>query len=204
MADKFELIVISPPGDLPGEVDFVSRFFEKGLERYHLRKPLWEPEQAEKFLRSIPEIYHPRIVIHSHFALADKYTLKGIHLNEENKKKPSLQKNHQVVSASFHSFEEVKAERFAYQYVFLSPIFDSISKLRHHAAFDLKSLGENILAWRRQNPSAIKIFALGGITLANIEIARSNGFSGVAVIGSVWNAENPVKAFTQLREAILV
>ncbi len=202
MPDKFELIVISPVSYLSSEADIVTKLFEQGLEGFHLRKPLWESWQAEEFLRSIPEIYHRHIVIHNHFDLVNKFALKGIHLNKENKRKFDLLKKYSVISASFHSFEEIKEEHFDYEYVFLSPVFDSISKSGHKAAFDLKSLAENIRLWHAKKPLAIKIFALGGINPQNLKIASSNGFSGAAVIGSVWNETDPLKAFTALQQAL--
>jgi thiamine monophosphate synthase len=43
-----------------------------------------------------------------------------------------------AISGSFHSWEEIRANRFPYTYVFISPVYDSISKAGYKAAIDSK------------------------------------------------------------------
>lgn len=203
MADKFKLIVISSPVDIPGETSRVIQLFENGLEYFHLRKPLWLPWQTDGFVNAIPEPYRHRIVLHRHFDIVGKRALKGIHLNEQNKMKPELLNAHPVVSASFHSVADIAGNQYPYEYVFLSPVFDSISKKGYKAAFDLQSLSVEIRSWQNKNPLRPNIIALGGVGPANIEIVKNCGFGGAAVIGSVWNEADPIKAFRALQQVAL-
>ena len=86
-----------------------------------------------------------------------------------------------TVSGSCHSFEEVLEARFC-DYVFLSPIFDSISKAGYKQGFtseQLQDAKERMIINER-------VIALGGITADNIYIVRAYGFGGVAVLGSLW------------------
>jgi len=204
MAHEFKLIVISSPVDLPGEISRIIQLFENGLGHFHLRKPLWHPWQTDEFVTAIPKGYRNRIVLHAHFHIAGKQVLKGIHLNEQNKIKPDLLTTYPVVSASFHSIEDIRRNQFPYEYIFLSPVFDSISKNGHKAAFNLQSLQAELKALQNQNRISASIIALGGVEPANIEIVKQSGFSGAAVIGSVWNAADPVKAFDALQRAVLI
>ena len=202
MLQQFKLMVISSPTDLPGEISNIIQLFENGLQHFHLRKPMWEPWQAEEFLRAIPAIYHPHIVLHSNFLFTNKFPLMGIHLNEENKKNLHLFEKYKVVSGAFHTIEEIRENTVPYRYIFLSPVFDSISKPGYQSTFEPKQLQLDLkeLRSRRNQPPAI--IALGGISVDNIELTRQLGFSGAAVIGSVWNEVHPLKAFLVLQRCI--
>ena len=67
-------------------------------------------------------------------------------------------------------------------YVFLSPIFNSISKQGYASAFTPKALFEA----KQKGIINEKVVALGGITAANINKIKSYGFGGVALLGDVW------------------
>ena len=82
---------------------------------------------------------------------------------------------------SRHSIKEL--ENIAdYEYVFLSPIFDSISKTGYIHAFT----SEDLLNAKSAGLINKQVIALGGINAENIPIARQYGFGGVAVIGALW------------------
>jgi thiamine-phosphate pyrophosphorylase len=68
--------------------------------------------------------------------------------------------------------------------IFLSPIFNSISKVGYKSNFPEQELAEQM---RNIPPDyKIRIIALGGITPQNIAQLQHLGFGGVAVIGSLW------------------
>lgn len=122
--------------------------------------------------------------MHDHFYLKEEFNLKGIHLNSRNPKAPEGYKGH--LSRSLHSLDELRNERKDYDYVFLSPIFDSISKSSYHAAFDeatLKQAHEEGLIDKN-------VMALGGITIDNMNKIREYGFGGVVILGDLWNRFN--------------
>jgi thiamine-phosphate pyrophosphorylase len=202
MPRQFDLMVISSPTDLPVEVNTVIQFFENGLEYFHLRKPHWEPWQMSEFLKAIPVQYHARIIIHSAFQLAEKYSVKGIHLSEGNRKHAELFKKYKLVSGAFHSFDEIRGNSVAYDYIFLSPVFDSISKPGYKAGFNLNDIASRIKNLREEKPHSPKIIALGGISSENIGLVKQAGFAGAAVIGTLWSEGEPLKAFSGLQRSI--
>ena len=51
------------------------------ISRVHLRKPEATAAQMEEIVRLIPEELYSRISLHSHFGLAVKYRLGGVHVN---------------------------------------------------------------------------------------------------------------------------
>lgn len=90
------------------------------------------------------------------------------------------------MSVSCHSFEEIDALPFEPNYVFLSPVFDSISKPGYPSAFAPEYLKENLQKRR------VPVIALGGITAEKVAECRKMGFRGVALLGHVW--EQPSEA----------
>jgi|SRR3972149_5782798 len=91
----------------------------------------------------------------------------------------------------FHSLQELNSCKKEYEYAFLSPIFDSISKENYKSKLDLSEL-EQIVEGK-------KIIALGGIDEDKIETVREIGFFGVAVLGAIWQSENPVGKFKNIQ-----
>jgi len=170
------LIAITMEHFFDSEADVIDRLFDSGLETLHLRKPASTSEETAELIEKIDPQNYPKIVLHDHYELAGKYGLKGIHLNSRN-----IRENHRC-TASCHTLAEVAAALSYCDYVFLSPIFDSISKAGYKQGFDMETLrkaaSENIINER--------VIALGGIRPDNISLVHSIGFGGVAVIGSLW------------------
>ena len=77
-------IVITSPDALPGEVSFIERLFDHGLDLLHLRKPEADEATYAHLLEAIPEQWHSRIVLHDHFQLTARFALHGVHLNRRN------------------------------------------------------------------------------------------------------------------------
>ncbi|MBE6275246.1 MAG: thiamine phosphate synthase [Bacteroides sp.] len=176
-----KLILITPPTYFVEEDKIITDLFEEGLDILHLRKPNTAPMFAERLLTLIPEQYHKRIVVHGHFYLKEEYKLKGIHLNSRNPQQPNHYKGH--LSRSCHSLEEVKEYKKSCDYVFLSPVFDSITKKDYHANYTPDEI-------RKAHKAGIidkKVIALGGIDVDNIRQVKNYGFGGAAIMGALWN-----------------
>ena len=173
-------ITITSPEFLSGEAIFIDRLFSQGLDLLHLRKPEASIEDYKQLLLQIPKQWHRRIVLHEHFELSEKYKLHGIHLNRRCSQAPNAY--HESISCSCHTIEEVITQKDSKDYVFLSPIFDSISKVGYHAAFSPTSLKQAAI----ENVIDEKVIALGGITANNISLVKEWHFGGVAFLGDIW------------------
>ncbi len=176
-----KLILITPPKFFIEEDKILTTLFEEGLDILHLRKPDTPPMYSERLLSLIPEQYHKRIVTHDHFYLKEEFNLMGVHLNNRNPNIPLNYKGH--VSCSCHSLEEVKQKKAHFNYVFMSPIFDSISKkeyLSNFSADELKKASKEGLIDK-------KVIALGGINGQNIQTIKKYGFGGAALLGDIWD-----------------
>ena len=178
---EMKLIVVTTPTFFVEEDKIITALFEEGLDILHLRKPETPAMYSERLLTLIPEKYHRRIVTHEHFYLKEEFNLMGIHLNARNPSEPHDYAGH--VSCSCHSVEEVKNRKHFYDYIFMSPIYDSISKVNYYSTYTAEELRE------AQKAKIIdsKVMALGGINEDNLLEIKDFGFGGAVVLGDLWN-----------------
>ena len=175
-----KLIVVTTPTFFVEEDKIITALFEEGLDILHLRKPETPAMYSERLLTLIPEKYHKRIVTHEHFYLKEEFNLMGIHLNARNPKEPHDYSGH--ISCSCHSVEEVKNKKHFYDYVFMSPVYDSISKEGYNSPYTAEEL--HLAA--KDKIIDNKVMALGGITPDNILEVKDFGFGGAVVLGDLW------------------
>lgn len=183
-----KLCLITQPFFFDKEALLVNEMFACGLKILHLRKPVATVAEMEDFLSKINSNYLNRITIHSCYGLVDKFKLRGAHLGANR----SFDTNnfHGALSFSCHSFDEVKVHKPKCDYVFLSPIFDSISKQGYKASFNRTALAKA----KHEGVIDSKVLALGGITIDNVSRVSQMGFGGVAVLGGVWQSQEPVSS----------
>jgi len=189
----------------PKEIEHIISMFNEGLDVLHIRKPSLEYKSFEEFISLIPNELHPKIIIHSHYSLLDKYKLKGIHFTEKSKgfgylqnlkvKKFRRMYKEIFISAAFHSLKDLTKNFRLYDYVTLSPIFKSISKKNYIAKSTIQLRDVEDLIRKKQ----IKIIALGGIDHIKIPVIKETGFYGVALMGSIWQSENPTEYFRTIK-----
>jgi thiamine-phosphate pyrophosphorylase len=136
--------------------------------------------------------------------LAAKYQLKGIHLTRKERKKKLktwlirryLNVKHPAlsISTSYHSLGPLNQNKQNYEYVFLSTIFNSVSKDKKQANFVRPNLSVFL------NNSPHNVIALGGIEASRIDDVAKMGFSGAAAVGGVWASDDPLETFLEIKE----
>lgn len=179
------LVVISSPEKIKNEAEAIQHLFHSGLRRFHLRKPDWECHEVENLLQKIPQVYHHFIILHNHYELVKKYGLKGIHLTNHTKNSYVEEKFKDYhISISTHTFREVQSLSSSYDYAFISPVFESISKKGYKPAVLLSELSERI----EKQPLPTKLIALGGVKPENLKQLQHSPFDGYAVLGYIWEA----------------
>ena len=175
-----QLIVITSPSPIAQEATKINALFAAGMEVLHLRKPDFSKKDYVKLLEEINANYHHKIKIHDFFELADNYNLSGVHLNARN---PHYAGNRKInTSKSCHSMEELDSIA-GYDYVFLSPIFDSISKKGYRSNFS----DETLSTASSKGKINQKVVALGGINRETLPLLKKYAFGGIAVLGSIWH-----------------
>ncbi len=183
-------IVLTPPDDIPNEIERIhSLFNDDNLQILHLHKPNYNIEQLKNYIKKIDAEYHSRMVLHAYPQLLSDahplnelpFKLKGIHLPERVRTdRLPLPSNFEVISTSFHELDVLINNEENYEYVFISPIFNSISKKGYNAAFNMDELKDALAK------SEHAVIALGGMDKGKEEIVRELGFAGMGVLGAVW------------------
>jgi len=199
-----KLIIVTPPTNIDDEIMSVKKMLEQGLQRLHLRKEAAAVDVYRNYLRQIPSVFHSRISIHDYPELQNEFPTIGFHCKtatwkDDKKINQVLSHAPATLSASFHSWEEVLQTPYAFKYVFISPVFESISKPNYTSAIDITKLLE--LKQHLSNKKNIPdVYALGGVTQDTIQQLRHCGFDGVAVLGSVWQSADSLSAFQALTD----
>lgn len=175
------LIAITLPDFVRGEAGRIERMLARGsFGRVHLRKPGAREADMRRLIAAISPEFYPALSVHDCFGLAAAHGLGGIHLNSRNPSAPEGW--HGLLSRSCHSLGELRSYGAdgVYDYLFLSPVFDSISKSGYRSAFDLEQL-------RLSGLTGPRVVALGGVTPARLPELAAAGFGGAAMLGAAWS-----------------
>ena len=179
-----KLIVMTQTTFFVEEDKILMTLFEEGLDLLHLYKPASEPIYSERLLSLIPDEYHRRIMVHDHFYLKEEYRLKGIHLNRADAEPPGNYKG--TLSRTCRGLGELKEAKRKSDYVFLKSLFDSQTNPDDKQSLTMAQLE----AAARQGLIDKKVYAMGGMNIDNVHIARDLGFGGVVICGDLWNRFN--------------
>ena len=198
-----KIVVISSSRVYDEEPKIVCTLFENGLNTFHLRKPKFSTKELKNFILQIPKEYHHKIIIHSHHNLALKFYLKGIHLtksHQRNKiktwlmlrilkiKRPGL-----LITTSYSKLSSLFEEDKRLDYVFLSPIFDSLSS-KYQSGFTEQRLKTMM------TKTTHKVVARGGIEISSIQKVNEIGFTGMALYSALWKKQDPIEEFNRVMQ----
>lgn len=206
-----KLVVISPEDFEPREHVVLAGLFAAGLERYHVRKPGWREAEVRRFVRGVPEPWRSRLVLHQAHELAVEPGCGGIHFKdrvgrnaaaepEVNAARPVAAPGF-LTSRSCHTVAAVEAALGHFASVFFSPVFPSVSKRGYEPADDVVDVAV-LLGRRSSEQRKTTVLALGGIKPENVAQCIELGFDGVAVLGALWQAKEPLKVFAQFQQAL--
>lgn len=173
-------IAITLPDAISGEVATIRRLLADGFDIVHLRKPNASIDYCRQLLAELSDAERSRIVVHDYYSLYREFALRGVHLNRNILGLPADYRGSRTRSC--HSFEEVVRYKEEVDYLFLSPIFDSISKAGYRSAFTHDELCQAA----RKGIIDSRVIALGGITNDKLPYLESLGFGGAAMSGAIY------------------
>ncbi|MBN8702254.1 MAG: thiamine phosphate synthase [Bacteroidetes bacterium] len=195
------IVITSSQKNIENETQIVTKLFESGLETLHLRKPRYSTKQLTQYIQEIPVHFHNRIIIHSHHNLAWKFKLKGIHLTRSHRNKKlgtwltikiaKYKNKNLLITASHRRLSGLFEETEQFDYVFLSPIFDSLTS-NYQSGFTEHSLRSAL------EKLPLKVVARGGVDLNTAHKVKDIGFVGMALFSGLWKKADPVKEFNAI------
>lgn len=189
------MIIISSPISVPNEINLIHSLFEEGMELFHVRKPDFTTEEIQAFVTAIGLEYRKRLVLQSHHHLAKALGINRLHFIESSRithTESELKRYKElglILSTSTHCIEDFNELDSNYAYAFLSPVYYSISKVDYVPKIDLFEAIKNRTNFKT------KIIGLGGMEAANIQKTIQAGFDDVALLGTIWNQNNPIENF---------
>lgn len=177
-----KIVLLTTPLPTQGEQEAITLALDRGeVDLVHLRHPRQTRAEAAAWLSRLPKRVLRRVVLHDHHDLIGDFPeVYGLHLNSHHPEPPEGYTGR--LSRSCHSLEEVERFRDECDYLFLSPIFDSISKRGYRSAFTLEELERAT----REGLITEKVYALGGVTPERYPLLERLGFGGAALLGAFW------------------
>ena len=176
-----KLVIMTRPTFFVEEDKILVSLFDEGMENLHINKQESSPLYTERLLSLIPEEYYKKITVHQHFYLKEEYGLAGIHLDSETDDIPTGYKG--KVSRTCSNLENLKAIKKKSNRVFLRNIFDSTSTKDEYQSFSEQQLKDA----SRSGLIDKNVYALSGMNIDNIKMAKDLGFGGVVISGDIWN-----------------
>lgn len=174
-------IVITDEAFIYNEAEAITRLLSWGVERVHIRKPGAKADDVRALVEGVPSDLRKRLSMHDCLELADELGVGGIHVNSRNEH--CVPKDFRGLrSRGCHSVEELGLYR-DYDYLFLSPVFDSISK----DGYRNEGLLQEYVAYYREHGEELPpVIALGGVKPSSFGVLMDTHFAGGAMLGAVW------------------
>ena len=178
-----KIIAITSPKVTDADEYIIKGLVNRRIDVVHFRKPDSGIEECRSLLLKLTSGERSKIVIHDYPSLYEEFSLLGIHVNKNVTSLPEGYSG--LKTRSCHSFEEVEMYKDDYDYLFLSPIFNSISKQGYMSSFS----DAELLQASKEGIIDRKVIALGGVTFDKIPYLKELNFGGVAMIGAIYNTD---------------
>lgn len=178
-----KIIAITSPKVTGDDERIIKGLVKRGIDVVHFRKPDSGIEECRSLLLKLTSGERSKIVVHDYPELYEEFSLLGIHVNKNVTSLPEGYSG--LKTRSCHSFEEVEMYKDDYDYLFLSPIFNSISKQGYMSSFS----DAELLQASKEGVIDRKVIALGGVTFDKIPYLKDLNFGGVAMIGAIYNTD---------------
>lgn len=175
-----KLVIMTQPTYFVEEDKILSALFEEGMDLLHINKPESEPLYAERLMSLLPKSEYDRMVVHQHYYLKTEYDLRGIHIDSPDMPVPDGFRRH--ITRSTSNIEDLKMMKKNCDYVMLHSLFDSL----HDGVKASLTISEMEEA-RRRGLIDKRVYALGGMSLESVQMAKDLGFGGVVICGDLWN-----------------
>lgn len=191
-------IVITSPDFISEEINRLYEIYRLGVHAIHIRKPKASAAELDLFLEYLLKIVPAScLAVHTVTPLTARRRAVTLHLPvamRGYRERPRSQGR--PFSTSAHSLDELKKLGSLYSYMFLSPIFPSISKPGYAARWQPDELRQSVAA------CACPVFALGGVTPQRLAEVKEFGFAGAAIMGAVWQSPTWVGALETIKSCV--
>lgn len=161
---------------------------EKDLDKSDFKK---EAEELKKLCKT----YHVPFVVNDNIEIAIEIDADGVHMGQSDIKGRDLRSmigKDKILGISAGNVEEaVKAEKAGADYIGVGAVFETSTKkdAKNLSVEKLREISESV---------SIPVVAIGGINDSNVSKLSGSHVDGIAVISSIFAAEDPGKATANL------
>lgn len=195
---KYSLHVVSTEKDPIEKIAYVNSLIHPYVDFLHIRKKQWSVSEIEQLIKELVNSNIPRnkMIVNNQPDLAKRFGLGGVHFPElvSFRNYPSM---NLLKGSSVHSEEmAIVKEQEGADYLFFGHIYETTSKpgLAPRGLHPLHSVTQTV---------SIPVIAIGGITPERVHECLEHGASGVAVMSTVYQADDPVAVVKAYRSALL-
>jgi len=151
------------------------------------------------------EEYLANFIINDNVSLAQEIAADGVHLGLSDmriKDARIILGKTKIIGGTANTFEDIQNHiQNGCDYVGLGPFQFTTTKEKLSPILGLKGYQSIIQQMKNQNIK-IPIYAIGGITLNDIEYLMQTGIYGIAVSGLITHSQKPSELITQLNEKL--
>jgi thiamine-phosphate pyrophosphorylase len=178
-------------------VEVAEKLIRGGVDLIQYRDKISRKEEVFENAKKLSQLDFP-LVVNDYPDIAQEINAVGVHLGQEDLDTFSARKivgNGKIIGRSVTSFAEaLKEEKYGADYIGVGPVFKTLTKTDADL-IDFKSLNEIA------NNIKIPVFAIGGITLYNINLILDAGIKRVAVASALTgciNVSEVIKLFVEI------
>jgi len=200
-----KLVIMTQPTFFVEEDKILTTLFDEGMDNLHLCKPGASPMYSERLLSLLPEQLYGKTTVHDHYYLKGESGLAGIHIDDPSQPVPQDYKG--KFSRTCFDLNELAAMKKKAEYVFLNGVFGQPNGGGEGSSFSTEELRQ------AANKGLIDrhVYALGGVNLDTIKLAKELGFGGVVACEDLWGRfdihnetdyKDLISHFEKLRKAV--
>ncbi len=179
--------------------DIIEQAIEGGVGTVQLREKdlsTGDLYSLAKEIREITERKGANLIINDRVDIAIAVEADGVHLGWQSLEIDMVRRmigRDKIIGFSAHSLEEAeRAENSGADYIFISPIFNTVNK-----DYFVKPLGVSEIGKIKEQIN-IPVIALGGINENNVNKVLKNGADGIAVISAILLSDSPEQTVTRI------
>lgn len=203
---------ITHPSENMTILEEIENVVAGGCKWVQLRMKDADKEEIKAVARKAKEICKKNdviLVIDDYADIAKELELDGVHLGKKDKPVDEARKllgEEFIIGATANSFEDIEALRHTdIDYIGLGPFRFTSTKKNLSPVIGIEGYAE-IMRRKAESSINIPIVAIGGICYDDINDIMDTGINGIAVSGSLINAENmteETKRMISLLESII-
>ena len=179
------------------DLRLVPALVDAGVDAFQVRDKTSTARELMMLTERVMAASRVTVVVNDRLDVALAVGADGVHLGDDDLSVASarLVAPHLLIGGTCRSLSAVRrAQDDGADYAGVGPVFASASKDGLPAPMGVAGLAEVI--------GALPVLAIGGISADHAPAVKAVGAHGIAVIGGIWSARDPIAAAAALAQAV--